>query len=247
MEVARCLTGWSVRTVKQFDKGRVEFHAAQHDDAAKTVLGQAIPAGLGAADFDRVLEIVAFHPATARHVATKLCRHFMADDPPDRTVAAVQQAFLASRGEIRPSLRALFTSDEFMQSRRTKLKRPFHFVASALRATQAESDAGHAMLDYLVRMGHAPFQYPTPEGYSDQGIHWTGTLLWRWKFAVALSRNQIRATTVRLDRCVTDCGGPAGFAAHVLGRRPTKDEFASSANAADQLALLLASPEFQRC
>jgi uncharacterized protein (DUF1800 family) len=247
MEVARCLTGWTVRSVSQFNKGRVEFHASEHDDAAKTVLGQRIPPGLGAGDFDRVLAIVALHPSTARHIAKKLCRHFITDDPPAGAVEAVQRAFLASRGEIRPTLRALFTSGEFLAARHTKLKRPFHFVASALRATQAETDAGHAIFDCLVRMGNAPFQYPTPEGYSDQAVHWTGTLLWRWKFAVALSRNQLRATTVRVDRCIADCGGEPAFAAHVLGRRPTADELAGKGTAADRLALLLASPEFQRC
>ena len=76
------------------------------------------------------------------------------------------------------------------------------------------------LFDYLVRMGHAPFQYPTPEGYSDRAVHWMGTLLWRWKFAVALSRNEIHSTTVHLDRCVEDFGGESGLAAHILGRRP---------------------------
>jgi uncharacterized protein (DUF1800 family) len=246
MEVARCLTGWTVRSVKEFNKGRVEFHAGQHDDGAKSVLGQTIPAGLGAQDFDRVLEIVSRHPATAHHLAEKLCRHFIADEPPPAAVDGVERAFLAHRGEIRPVLRALFTSPEFLDARGTKIKRPFHFIASALRVTQAETDAGHPLFDYLIRMGHAPFQYPTPEGYSDRGVHWTGTLLWRWKFAVALSRNQIRATTVHLDHCIADCGSEAAFAAHILGRRPTEDELSAS-DPADKLALLLASPEFQRC
>jgi uncharacterized protein (DUF1800 family) len=247
MEVARCLTGWTVRTVSQFNKGRVEFHAEQHDDGAKTILGQYVPAGLGAKDFDRVLEIVSLHPATAHHLAEKLCRHFIADEPPAAAVDAVQQAFLANRGEIRPVLRTLFSTPEFFAARRIKIKRPFDFVVSALRATQAETDAGPAIIDYLVRMGHAPFQYPTPEGYSDRGVHWMGTLLWRWKFAVALSRNEIHATRVHLDQCARDFGGEAALAAHILGRRPTSGELNPAMAPSDRLALLLASPEFQRC
>ena len=247
MEVARCLTGWTVRTRSQFFKGRVEFHREQHDEGEKTVLGQRIPAGLGAADFDRVLEIVSLHPATARHLSEKLCRHFIADDPPEEAMDTVSKAFLQSRGVIRPTLRALFSTPEFHASRRSKIKRPFEFVVSALRATQADTDAGPALFDYLVRMGHAPFQYPTPEGYSDRAVHWMGTLLWRWKFAVALSRNEIRKTTVHLETCVRDFGSEAGLASHILGRRATSEELSSCANAADRLALLLASPEFQRC
>jgi hypothetical protein len=96
-------------------------------------------------------------------------------------------------------------------------------------------------------MGHAPFQYPTPEGYSDRAVHWMGTLLWRWKFAVALSRNEIRATTVRLEQCAQDFGGESGLAAHILGRRPLPEEITGCPTPQDRLALLLASPEFQRC
>ncbi|HME09184.1 MAG TPA: DUF1800 domain-containing protein [Bryobacteraceae bacterium] len=247
MEVARCLTGWTVRGVSQFSKGRVDFHPEQHDDGEKSVLGQRIPSGGGEKDFDRVFEIVSLHPATARHLAEKLCRHFIADEPSASPIRDVERAFLANRGDIRAALRALFATGEFLAARRSKVKRPFEFVVSALRATQAETDAGPALFDYLVRMGHAPFQYPTPEGYSDRAMNWMGTLLWRWKFAAALSRNEIPGTTVRLDRCAEGFGGAQGFAAHILRRRPLQDEAATSGTPADTLALLLASPEFQRC
>jgi uncharacterized protein (DUF1800 family) len=246
MEVARCLTGWSARSVKQFYKGAVEFQPNLHDDGEKLVLGQTIPAGLGKQDLDRVLEIVSLHPATARHLAEKLCRRFIADEPPQAAVSAVSDSFLSNKGEIRPVLRVLFSRPEFMESRRTKCKRPFEFVASALRATQADTDAGPALIDYLLRMGHAPFQYPTPEGYSDRAAHWMGTLLWRWKFAVALSRNAIKGTRIDLAACKRDFGGEEGLMAHVLGRRPLPDEAESYRNSGAGLALLLASPGFQR-
>ena len=244
MEVARCLTGWSVRSAKQFHKGRVEFHRELHDDGPKLVLGQTIPGGLGEQDLDRVLEIVSLHPATAQHLSEKLCRRFIADEPPASAVRAVAAAFLAHDGEMRPVLRALFGLPEFAQSRRTKLKRPFEFIASALRATGADTDAGPGLLSYLQRMGNAPFQYPTPEGYSDKGAHWMGTLLWRWKFAVALSGNAIAGTRTRVRR--EDFGGDAGLMAHLLGRRPPRSEAESFHGSGDGLALLLASPGFQR-
>jgi uncharacterized protein (DUF1800 family) len=246
MEVARCLSGWSVRSVKQFNKGAVEFHSKLHDDGEKQLLGRTIPAGLGAQDLDRVLQIVSLHPATARHVAEKLCRRFIADEPPAHAVSAVSDAFLANQGEIRPVLRALFATPEFLASRRAKCKRPFEFVASALRATQADTDAGSALTDYLLRMGHAPFQYPTPEGYSDRAPHWMGTLLWRWKFAVALSGNRVKGTRIDLEACKKNFGGDEGLMAHVLGRRPLPSEAESYRKSGNGLALLLASPEFQR-
>jgi uncharacterized protein (DUF1800 family) len=244
MEVARCLTGWSVRSVKQFHKGRVEFHRELHDDGPKLVLGRTIPAGLGERDLDRVLEIVSLHPATARHLSEKLCRRFIADEPPDSAVKAVAAAFLAHDGEIRPVLRVLFSLPEFRSPRRTKIKRPFEFVASALRATGADSSAGPALLEYLQRMGNAPFQYPTPEGYSDKAAPWMGTLLWRWKFAVALSGNAIAGTRTNIRS--EDFAGDHGLMAHLLGRAPLSSEVESFRSSGNGLALLLASPEFQR-
>src|SRR5882672_11421620 len=128
MEVARCLTGWTVRsTDKKFQIGKVEFNPALHDFGAKEVLGQpmaAAPDGLsveareqrGREELDRVLEIVARHQSTAQHIGAKLCRHFIADEPPATAVSAVAAAFVRSSGDIRTTLRALFATEEFGQS-----------------------------------------------------------------------------------------------------------------------------------
>jgi uncharacterized protein (DUF1800 family) len=251
MEVARCLSGWTVRSVKQFRKGAVEFQPDLHDDGEKVVLGQRIPAGLREQDLDRMLAIVSLHPSTARHLAEKLCRHFIADAQPDAAVNAVAQSFLANRGEMRPVLRTLFAHPEFLSARRTKQKRPFEFVVSALRATQAISDGGPGLADYLLRMGHSPYQYPTPEGYADRAGPWMGTLLWRWKFAVALSRNTIKGTKFDLDACRGSYRDDDALIAHLLGRRASESErlafHAVASNPPDGLALILASPGFQRC
>jgi uncharacterized protein (DUF1800 family) len=166
MEVARCLTGWTVRAREntRFAVGKVSFRADLHDDGPKTLLGVTIPAGLGEGDLDQVLDIVCQHPATAQYLAGKLCRRFIADTPPASAVTNVAQAFTDSSGDIRHTLRTLFDSPEFLTARGGKVKRPFHFVISTLRATAARTDAGPALQDYLLRMGHAPFQYPTPDG-----------------------------------------------------------------------------------
>ncbi len=194
MEVARCLTGWTVRDKKKLFKGRVEFKANLHDDGAKTVLGETIPAGGGMRDLDRVLEILVRHPATARYVAAKLCRRFIADEPPEPAIADTAAAFTQSEGDIRQTLAALFKTTAFAEARGAKFKRPFHFVVSALRALNARTDAGKPIVDALLRMGHAPFRYPTPDGYPEEASHWTGTLLWRWNFAVALTQNKLKGT-----------------------------------------------------
>ena len=249
MEVARCLTGWTVRDRKRYLKGRVEFQARQHDDGAKRVLGEEIPAGLGARDLDRVLDIAVRHPSTARHLAWKLCRRFIADDPPAAAVAATAETFSSSGGDIPATLRTLFATEEFRSPvvRGGKFKRPFHFVVSALRATNAETDASRPLVDYLVRLGHAPFRYTTPDGYPEEATHWQNTLLWRWNFSTALADNRIKGTRIAVEELRRSVGGDDALMATLLGRRPTEHEQAAYHQSESGLALLVASPAFQRC
>lgn len=247
MEVARCLTGWTVRARNQarFAVGKVEFRPDLHDNGTKTVLGISIPAGLGEGDLDRVLEIVCRHPSTSRYVAGKLCRRFIADTPPDAAVETVARAFTASSGDIRQTLRALFDSPDFAASRGAKVKRPFHFVVSALRATAARTDAGPTLQNYLLRLGHAPFQYPTPDGYPGEAQPWMATLLWRWKFALDFASGRLKGTSFEPAKLQKSAGGEIRLAAHFLGRQPTPAESAALTASGAPTALLLASPAFQ--
>jgi len=192
------------------------------------------------------MDLVSLHPSTAHHLATKLCRRFIADEPPASAVDRVASSFIASRGDIAGTLRTLFATPEFTGARRTKLKRPFHFVVSALRATDARTDGGPALHEMLRRMGHAPYQYPTPDGYADDETSWLGTLLWRWNFAAALAGNRIDGTHLEPGALRSTLGGEDGLRAHVLGRRPTAAEAEILATASESLPLLLASPAFQR-
>jgi uncharacterized protein (DUF1800 family) len=130
--------------------------------------------------------------------------------------------------------------------RASKLKRPFHFVVSALRASDAATDAGPALQAYLTRMGHAPFQYPTPDGYTDESEPWMSTLLWRWNFAMALQRNRIAGTRVDATRLSARAGGAERMAAHVLQRLPLPNEKDAIRATDNVLAMLVASPGFQR-
>jgi len=249
MEVARCLTGWTVREKNRFFKGRVEFHPEEHDDGSKRVLGVEIPAGLGARDLDRVLEIIALHPNTAKYVAWKLCRRFIADEPPDTAVTTVAEAFLQAKGDIRATLRALFTSPEFLAPavRAAKFKRPLHFVVSALRASNAETDGASPLVDYLLRLGHAPFRYPTPDGYPEEASHWQSTLLWRWNFAAAFAENRIKGTRVDFSDLRWRIGNDDAVMSTFFGRAPTEDERLAYHESGAGLALLVAAPAFQRC
>ena len=247
MEVARCLSGWTVRGKKRFFKGKVEFNSNAHDDGAKKVLGHDIASGGGEKDLDDVLDIVCNHLSTARYIAQKLCIRFIADEPPTEAIDAVAATFTSSDGDIKETLSSLFSTDAFLTGNRgNKLKRPFEFIVSALRASRAEVKSEMALVDYLVRMGHAPFQYPTPDGYPDFASPWTGTLLWRWHFAIALSRNKIdKKIKVDESALTEEAGDLNGLAASLLGRVPTTEEIASAERTGEPLAILLASPGFQ--
>lgn len=133
-EVARVFTGWTVEP----KDGQFVFRERWHDRGVKTVLGQRISGG-DQAEGERVLDLLASHPATARHLAFKLCQRFVADAPPPALVERVAAAYLASDGDLRRTYEALFLSPEFLgpDHRGMKTKSPFEFTASALRATSA--------------------------------------------------------------------------------------------------------------
>lgn len=247
MNAARALTGWTVRARHEstFGIGRVEFDRDAHDDGEKVVLGERIPAGGGARDVDILLNIVTADPACARFVATRLCRHFIADDPPVAAVDAVARTFAATGGEIVPSLRTLFGTQEFGVARGARFKRPFHFVVSALRATGAETDGGRATIAWLERLGELPCQFPTPDGYPDEAGPWLGTLLWRWQFAAALAEGRIEGVRVDAATLSRRAGGDQGLLAHLLGRIPSRAEVDAARASRNALALALSSPAFQ--
>ncbi len=220
MEVARCLSGWTVQ--KKFltlNKGKVYFDRDRHDDGAKTVLGHAIPAGGGAKDAEAVWSIVCLHPMTARHVARKLVKRFVGDSP--ALQARVEKAFLASKGDVRATLRPILTSQEIVDGP-PLLRRPFDLIVAALRATDADTDGGPALQDHLRTMGQPTHEWPMPDGYPVRTESWAAAMLPRWNFAYALATDAIAGTSTRHK--------------NPLDVRP---------NAQEDLTAWLASPGFQ--
>jgi uncharacterized protein (DUF1800 family) len=139
-EVSRCFTGWGYH----FLNGNFEFHGKRHDAGEKTVLGQTIPAGGGMKDGERVLDLLASHPSTAKFISSKLCRRFISDDPPQALVDRVSQVFIKTDGDLREVVRAIITSPEFFSSGsyRSKIKSSFEFAVSAVRAMDGSCKTG---------------------------------------------------------------------------------------------------------
>lgn len=205
-EVARCFTGWSIHRPDHV--GTFMFNPSWHDNGEKIVLGQKIPAGGGIADAEKVLDILAKHPSTARFIATKLARRFFGDNPPKLVINQAAQVFLKTDGSIRETLRSIITSPAFLApgAYQTKVKSPFEFVVSSLRILNAETDGNRSLLDWITKMGQPIFGHLTPEGYPDQSDEWlsVGSLLVRFNFANALATNKIRGTKIEIAKILSE-------------------------------------------
>ncbi len=194
MELARCLTGWSVK--EHFWTGDFIFNEDFHDTDIKTVLGMTIQ-NSGQSEAEGVIERLAEHPSSAHFVATKLARRFLADPPPAGIVERAASAFTRTRGDIRAVLRVILLDGLALSV--PKYKRPVNFVASSLRMLNADTDSGPAVQDYLLRMGQVAFNWPTPDGYPDRNNAWQGNLMPRWQFAFALLRGELENTSINLQ------------------------------------------------
>jgi uncharacterized protein (DUF1800 family) len=227
-EVARAFTGW---TLGKIDTGvrlnKFLFNPGEHDDGARTVLGTQIPAGLGIGHGERVLELLAAHPSCARFIATKLCRRFVADEPPVSLIDRAAAAFTATGGEIREVMRTILLSNELRASADLKLKRPFELLVSALRNLRAQitPEAMPALLSVLEVMGQLPFNWPPPNGYPDVADAWghTNGMLDRCNLVLALAANSLAGLQIDFDAMTAGAAGlrrptPTALADFLTGR-----------------------------
>jgi uncharacterized protein (DUF1800 family) len=199
VNVAKAFTGW---TMQPRQGSGFMFAPGRHDRSEKIVLGKTIKPG-GVDEGERVLDILASHPATARHVATKLAIRFVSDNPPAPLVDRAAARFTATKGDLREVLKAILTSPEFASpdAYRAKVKTPLEFVASALRATGAQVSNPLPLARTLRDMGMPPYFCQPPTGYDETAATWVsaGALVSRMNFAVDLSKNAVRGVRVPLS------------------------------------------------
>ena len=200
-EVARVLTGWSVRPPPQ--GGGFAFNDWAHDRGEKTVLGQDFPAGYGEDEGVRLLKLLAEHPSTMHFVGGKLCARFVSDTPPDGCVDDAVMAWKRTGGDIREVLRAIFHSPDFWAAPNTgnKVKTPLEFVVSAVRAVGGVPDTTPRLANAVARLGQPLYQHVAPNGYAEHEEDWvnSGALLGRMNVAVALAANRLPGVTVNPD------------------------------------------------
>ena len=196
-EVARVLTGWTLKQPRQ--GGGFVFEERMHEPGDKHVLGHRIKSG-GEKEGRELLHILAHHPATAKFISTKLAMRFVSDNPPPALVDRMTQIFLRKDGDIREVLKTMFRSPEFWaaDSYRAKVKTPFEFVVSAVRASGAEVSDALPLARQLQNLGMPLYGMQPPTGYSMKADAWVNSsaLLGRMNFALTLTAGKLRGVQV---------------------------------------------------
>jgi uncharacterized protein (DUF1800 family) len=199
INVARALTGWTIRPPAA--GGGFIFRPEMHDAGEKIVLGHKLRANRGIEDGEDVLDIVSRHPSTAKYIATKLARRFIADNPPQSVVDRAAQVFLKTDGDIREVVRTIITSNEFysQQAFRSKVKSPFEVVVSAMRAMNAAPDSTPRTAQMIAYLGQPIYGHQAPNGWPETGDAWmnTGAILNRINFGMAAAANRLPGANVR--------------------------------------------------
>jgi uncharacterized protein (DUF1800 family) len=266
---ARILTGWGAESPRQrrgrgglglvrwlgltdriVERARAEaakrtwqdvfrFEPRAHEPGDFVVMGKRYPEG-GIEQGEAVLGDLARDPRTASFVATKLCRHFLADEPPRPALERVAHAFRETEGDLGAVAATLVRCPEAWQPELRKFKRPEEFVISALRATGAPTPRAEALLAVLGDMGQLPYRQPGPDGWPDAAGFWSSPdALWkRLEFASALGARVADASLDTQERSRA-----------VLGPRVserTAEALRGAEDPGQALALLLTSPEFLR-
>jgi len=206
-EAARALTGWRYDDDDIDDAqgncisggtGAFKVNEGEHDGGSKAILSQGsglLPSDGGAQhDGEVAIKLAAYHPGTARYIALKLCQRLIADDPPESVVQAATDTFYANRTHPRQlalTLRTILLSDEFKDPATwgKKIKRPFEYIVSAMRAARCDytwrfddSDSDRFLREY-EDAGQRLYWWRTPDGYPDERAAWMGsnTLVQNWR------------------------------------------------------------------
>ena len=235
---AKVITGWTVLN-SGFDPehgGEFLFHPRMHEPGPQTVIGKDYR-DTGLTQGRAVLADLARHPATAKHIAVKLARHFIADDPPPALVETLTRTFIETDGDLWKVSKALVTAPEATSPKRAKIKRPGEWVLSYLRAEGFNGVDPRNLVPTLNRLGEPPGRPPSPKGFPDDNGAWLENLAHRLDTANAFA--QTNAERVDPQNLLEIALGP-------LASAETRQAVARAESKQQALTLLLMAPEFQR-
>lgn len=241
-EFAKVLTGWSIGggqgRLQGGEPGRFYFREALHEPGSRRLLGRdyreaALEQGLA------VLHDLASSRATSQHIATKLCRHFIADEPPVAAVDRVSQAFMTTSGDLPSVYRALIDAPEAWTVPLSKFKTPSDYLYSSFRALELPVPDEQKALAPFELLGQRHFSPGSPAGWPDRAADWNGSasLLQRIEWADQVGQ-RIGSRVAAAERAPQVLGATLGD--------HTRVAIAHAESGAQALTLLLASPEFTR-
>ena len=239
-EFARAMTGWSIGLPNDFQNraGQFVFRPRAHEPGARIILGKRYGDD-GVEQARAVMRDLAANPHTAGHLATKIARHFVADDPPPALVARLERSWRDSDGQLGVVAKTLITAPETWDPAPAKFKNPYEFLVSSWRAAGVVPDDVAAVAPIMTAMGQKPFSAPSPKGWAEETGAWCAPdavikrMDWSESFAA---------------RAISD-RDPAKLAADALGARLSPlaaKTIARAETRAEGLSILLMSPEFQR-
>ena len=234
---AKVITGWSIIPPRQPERGgEFTFNPRMHEPGAQTVAARSY-ADTGFEQGRAVLLDLARHPATAQHIATKLARHFIADEPPPRLVEALKATFISSDGDLKQVARGLVAAPEAWDTSRTKLKRPGEWLVAATRATGVTAPDARPIIGALNMLGEPLWRPPAPKGFDDLNAAWMDGLAQRLDIANQFGRRMTQPVDPK-ELVETALGS--------LASPETRQAVARAETRPQAVALLLMSAEFQR-
>ena len=244
-EFARAMTGWTVAGLGRGAgremsgaPGSFAFAPRLHEPGARTILAKSYPQE-GEAQAAAVLDMLAVHPATARHIATKLVRHFVADDPPPPAVARVEAAFLQSGGDLPTVYRALIAAPEAWAPQSAKFKTPWDWSVSTLRALGLSEFGTPQTVGLLQQLGQPVWRPGSPAGWDDVAASWAGpdAVMRRVEAAERFANRSGQVIDPRARAAELFPGGASAATTQAIARAESPPQ---------GLALLLVSPDFLR-
>ena len=235
---AKVITGWTFDPLKQATAhaGEFAFNPRMHEPFSQTVVGKTY-SDEGLAQGRAVLADLARHPATAKHIAAKLARHFVADNPPPVLVERLAKRFRDSDGNLKEVAKALVTASESWSAPRTKLKRPGEWLVASLRAGGVEVKDVRPLVQAQNLLGEPLWRPPAPNGFSDDSATWMDGLAQR--LDIANRFGQRVPSQLEADVMIETALGP-------LASEETRSAVKRAESRPQALALLLMAPEFQR-
>lgn len=237
IELAKGITGWSVKNPKRDHGTGFVFRAYGHEPGARTLLDKTY-SQKNVAQGEQMLRDLAMHPNTAKFICTKIVHHFVSEKPPQALINKMTKTWLTTNGNIKAVVLSMFYAEEAWLTSAQKFKTPREFVISTYRALALNKMNGKSLFNALTNLGQMPFNAGSPAGFSDDESDWLGAsaLMARveWSTLISGKIKQINSEKIML----TALGGSVSQNTYQLVMRAESRQQAS--------ILLLMSPEFQR-